>query len=269
MQPFDKVSFYVVAHADDWQLFMHPNVHADLVAPNCKVVFIIATAGDSGMGESFWKAREEGLKSSIRFCLAPRSILLTSGGNRKFNGHTVNYWSVNNSTTYFLRLPDGNLNGSGFQECRFQSLSRFKAGQINIISTVDDSATYQCWPDFTTTIEAIIKFESEDISNSWIHYLNPETAVNPNDHPDHIATGQAIQQLTILPALHQLLFTGYSVGTAGGQLSSNELFWKAGMLAVYEKAVYDGCGYSTLKENHELYAKWCCCKPEFLSILPG
>ena len=59
---FEKISFYVVAHADDWQLFMHPNVHADFIAPQCKVVFIITTAGDAGKGERYWLAREEGLK---------------------------------------------------------------------------------------------------------------------------------------------------------------------------------------------------------------
>ncbi|MEJ7679281.1 MAG: hypothetical protein WKG06_15780 [Segetibacter sp.] len=85
-----------------------------LVLPGSKVVFIITTAGDAGAGETYWLAREEGSKSSLRFCLAPLAALSESSGTKEFNQHTINYWSVNNATCYFLRLPDGNLDGNGF-----------------------------------------------------------------------------------------------------------------------------------------------------------
>ena len=65
------VTFYVVAHADDWQLFMNPDAFKDITMPDSKVVFIVTTAGDAGKEDNYWKAREEGMKSSIRFCLAP------------------------------------------------------------------------------------------------------------------------------------------------------------------------------------------------------
>ena len=264
-QQVDKISFYVVAHADDWQLFMHPNVYLDIMAPNCKVILIITTAGDAGMGEKYWAAREEGSKSSVRFCLGPVS---ESSGKREFNNHTVNYWAVNKITFYFLRLPDGNLNGSGFSACNFQSLVKFKCGQIDEITAIDNSATYHKWPDFLTTIESIISIESQGSSNVCIHYLNPDIGTNPNDHPDHIATGQAIQSMTITATLHQLLFAGYSIDFMQDNLSLDELFWKAGMFAVYEKAVHDCCGYSTLRENIDTYVRWCCSKPKLLSIFP-
>src|SRR5690348_6845283 len=95
---FAEVSFYVVAHADDWQLFMHPNVFNDLITPSGKVVFIITTAGDAGANELFWAAREEGMKSSIRFCLAPLGMLSESSGIRECNHHNIHYWSVNTVT---------------------------------------------------------------------------------------------------------------------------------------------------------------------------
>ncbi|MEO6730209.1 MAG: hypothetical protein ABIN01_03245 [Ferruginibacter sp.] len=268
-RPFDKVSFYVVAHADDWQLFMHPTVYNDLVSPACKVIFIITTSGDAGMGEKFWRVREEGSKSSVRFCLAPFSVFSESNGQSEFNDHTIHLWSVNNITTYFLRLPDGNLDGSGFAAYNFQSLSKFKSGQIDVITALDDSTTYPNWRDFTCTIESIISFESKGISNRWIHYLNPDPTANPGDHTDHAMTGNAIQDMTIITTLHQSLFMGYSVASVQESLTSNELFWKAGMFAVYEKAVYDLCGYSTLKEDAELYVKWCSSKATFLTILPA
>jgi GlcNAc-PI de-N-acetylase len=266
-QQFAKISFYIVAHADDWQLFMHPHVYNDLIAPDCKVIFIITTAGDAGLGEKYWAAREEGSKSSIRFCLAPLFVLSESNGRKEFNSHAVHYWSINNTTSYFLRLPDGNLDGSGFEACNFQSLFKLKSGQVNAITAIDNSATYSNWLEVVTTIESMISFESRGLSNIWIHYLNPDIAINRGDHPDHFTTGHAIQSMTSITALHQLLFVGYDLSSIQEPLPLTDLFWKAGMFAVYEKAVYDFCGYSTLQENTDVYARWCCSRPAFIEIL--
>src|SRR4051794_39951989 len=102
---FTKVSFYVVAHADDWQLFMQPNAYNDLMDPGSKVVFIITTAGDAGGTKAYWDAREEGCKSSIRFCMAPITAVMETSGTKEFSDCTISYWSANNAKCYFLRLP--------------------------------------------------------------------------------------------------------------------------------------------------------------------
>ncbi|MCW3109738.1 MAG: hypothetical protein JWQ09_4244 [Segetibacter sp.] len=267
-EPFTEISFYIVAHADDWQLFMQPNVYNDLVASGSKVVYIITTAGDAGAGETYWAAREEGSKSSLRFCLAPLATISQSSGKREFNYHTVNYWSANNATTYFLRLPDGNLDGNGFSANDYKSLSKLKAGKISTITSIDNSTTYHSWSDFYTTLQTIIVSESQGISNIWINYLNPDTSINPNDHPDHIATGQAIQAMTIIPGLRQALFVGYKVSNAPENLHPTDLFWKAGMFAAYEKAVFDSSGYSTLHENIHTYVGWCLSSANFIIANP-
>ncbi len=266
---FTKISFYVVAHADDWQLFMCPYVYKDIVATDCKVVFIITTAGDAGMNSRFWHAREEGLKSSIRFCIVPLSALSEFDAERDFNNYKISFCEINNTDTYFLRLPDGNLDGSGFAASNFQSLSRFKSGQIDVISAIDNSAMYQSWPQLVALIESIIVFESAGFSNLWIHYLNPDVVKNPNDHPDHIATGNLIQSISIIASLRQLIFIGYSSIVHGDILTLPDLFWKNGMFAAYEKSVYDYCGYSTLAEDPELYFKLCCRKPAVTTVQPA
>jgi hypothetical protein len=45
-----STSFYVVAHEDDWQLFMGLNAALDVPAPDSKTVFVHTTAGDAGLG---------------------------------------------------------------------------------------------------------------------------------------------------------------------------------------------------------------------------
>lgn len=263
---FAEISFYVVAHADDWQLFMYPNVLNDLAAPNSKLVFIITTAGDAGLNHRYWQAREEGAKSSVRFFLASRVNIIESEGVEEFNTHPIYYWNANNAVFYFLRLPDGNLDGSGFASDNFQSLSKLNAGTINTITAVDNSTTYYSWFDFYTTLQTVFLTESDGILNRWINYLNPDVSVNPNDHADHAATGMAIQRMNILKEFHRALFIGYSVSNTAEKLQGADIFWKTGMFAAYEKAVFDHSGYSTLGEGADTYINWCLSNAEFTVV---
>jgi hypothetical protein len=263
---FTRVSFYIVAHADDWQLFMQPNAYNDLILPDNKVVFIVTTAGDAGLGDKYWKAREEGMKSSVRFCLAPFRQLHESSSVNCFNGHSIYSYSINNTTSYFFRLPDGGLDGKGFSENDYNSLSQFKSGDIHSIAAIDKSATYSSWSDLSTTIEKIIELEGDGAGKASINYQNPDRTANPKDHPDHIATGHAVKEMRIISALNQLLFTGYSIHENKQKLCSKDLFWKAGMFAAYEQKVFDLCGYSTLAEGVDIYLKWCKKAPQFSTV---
>lgn len=267
--PLSGISFYVVAHADDWQLFMQPNVYRDLIDGHIKVIFIITTAGDAGNGQSYWRAREEGSNSSRRFCLAPRSSLSEDSDFGNFNEHQVHYSVINNTTSYFLRLPDGNMDGKGFEKYHYESLPKLKDGQIPKITAVDTSTIYHSWEDLCKTIEAIILYESAEIPDITLNYLNPDTVANPDDHSDHRATGQAIQQIPSTGTMIQNLFIGYSVNNAENKLSQDDLFWKAGMFAAYEKTVFDLSGYSTLREGLEIYNKWCLSAAKFITVDPA
>lgn len=255
-QPTAGVSIYVAAHADDFQLFMQPGFYADLLNPHRSVVCLLTTAGDAGKDTAYWKAREEGLKSSIRFCLAPRHTLVQTTGHRTCQRHLVPFWTLNGCTVYFLRLPDGNLDGTGFASQNNQSLQRLRIGQISTITAVDGSATYAGWMDVCETLHQLIRQESAGNKNTLLHYLSPDTDANPDDHADHRATGLALQAIT---GCQQVRYAGYAMPTLAEPLAPEDLFWKAGMLAAYEKAVYDACGYSTLRESVETYVGWCLC----------
>ncbi len=267
-QPFSRISFYIVAHADDWQLFMQPHVYQDLVDPHIKVIFIITTAGDAGSDEHYWRAREKGCESSIRFCLAPRLSLTESSDVGNFSGHQIYYSTINHTTSYFLRLPDGNLDSKGFEKYNHESLPRLKDAAIAKITAVDKSTSYNDWEDLCKTIEAIILYESAEIPEISLNYLNPDKIENPGDHPDHTATGEAIMQIASGASFIQNLFVGYSVNNVDNKLSDQDLFWKAAMFAAYEKTVFDLSGYSTLREGLEIYNRWCVSAAKFITINP-
>ena len=70
--PTPALSVFVVAHPDDWQLFMNPAAFHAMNEPHEKAVFVHVSAGDAGRGVSgeptpYYLAREEGALRAIRF----------------------------------------------------------------------------------------------------------------------------------------------------------------------------------------------------------
>jgi len=260
---FNEVSFYVVAHADDWQLFMNPNAYYDMLNEKNKVVIIITTAGDAGKKDLYWQAREEGCKSSVRYCLAPHFIIKERCGTRSMNSHKISFWEANNVYCYFLRLPDGNLDGSGFPNTFHFSLSKLKSHSIISMPALDQSALYRDWEDFYFTLNELIIYESQGLSKIYINYLDPD--VTHQDHADHTATGCAVQAMDFFGKTEHVIFSGYECNSPK-PISSFDLFWKVGMLAAYEKAVFDKSGYSTLKEGIPQYLEWCLRRSSFKKL---
>jgi hypothetical protein len=263
---FNEISVFVMAHADDCQLFMQPQMFTNLTDEKRKNVFIITTAGDAGFEEKFWKAREEGMKSSVRFCLATLGEIVETTGSEQFNGHLISFCKINNSIVYFLRLPDGNLDNEGFASTNYQSLQKLRNEKISSITAIDKSTSYTAWQDLQNTLKEIILFESSGISRRLLHYLNPDESKNVHDHADHINTGHALQMIHSSDGFEKKLFNGYCTADHPKNLDSKELFWKAAMFAAYEKAVFDAGGYSTLREDTIQYCKWCSCAAEFTIV---
>jgi hypothetical protein len=92
-----------------------------------------------------------------------------------------------------MRLPDGATTGEGF--AGHGSLSMLRDGVIPTLSAIDGSATYTSWGDLTATLGAIVDVESGNLGAPFVEVHAPEydRAINPNDHPDHLATADAVR----------------------------------------------------------------------------
>ncbi len=127
----DKVAFYFAAHEDDWQLFMNPSAFEDVIKGAGKTVFVHVTAGDAGLGMGrggrkfpFYLARENGAETAIRFMAdADATPAVASEQHRVFNGHSIYRVAYRNTVSYFLRVPDGNPQGTGYYDTGYQSLA--------------------------------------------------------------------------------------------------------------------------------------------------
>lgn len=257
MRSFNKATFFIVAHMDDWQLFMNPIVARELSYPENKVVLIHTTGNDAGYDLVHCFGKEAATISSIHFGI---SHLRNTNGFRntiQINNHILHRWVGINIICYFLRLPDGNMNGNGFFNQGYQSLHKLYHKEINSIRTVDHTNIYHGWLDFVQTLQKIIDYEVDGAFPTSIHYPETDHTINPDDHSDHRITGLAVQALPKLNQYHCFAYIGYHLRNYPEDLSGIDLFWKIGQFVVYDRAFYTLSNYSIIKESQSNYINFC------------
>ena len=239
-QNYKSTYFYVSSHPDDWQLFSGIHAWNDISNDSNKVVFIYITAGDAGLmngqccdaATPYYLAREKGAKYSVEFIVNshafPHSPYKGTTGHPKFNNHSVLRYRYLNTTSYFLRLPDGSFDGT----LPF-SLQKFYNNEIDSLQPVDQSTTYANWNDLITTVTRIISYEKTG-SEKWIRYPDPNPAQNPNDNSDHLHTGLLIQSaIADFEDLNQHLYKNYITGYMTRNLDKDQTKIESGLFAAY------------------------------------
>src|SRR5204862_6936945 len=114
----------VVAPQDDWQLFMG-DVVAQAVKSGKPTTFIYLTAGDDGRDPFYWKTRETAALTSTRLVVGFTARYDTTGCTAvAILEHTIRKCVIGNTRSFFLRLPDGRRDGTGFANHDHQSMRR-------------------------------------------------------------------------------------------------------------------------------------------------
>ena len=267
-----EINFFAVAHEDDWQLFMNPTAYQALLGNDKKVVFIHTTAGDGGYlaggalstPMAYYLAREESSLRATRFM--ENNILLNGVNNSAdpqlsmsslvtINGHHLKRYFYKNTVSYFLRLPDGGRQGIGFNQGagNYQSLQRLYNDGV-AIDAVDKSSVYKSWNDLTTTLKAIVDFESYNAATVIFNIHDTDTVINFGDHSDHIHTAIAMQAVAKLkPCVQQNLFLGYASSTKAANLTGDDLYMEVGTWAVTVSGLTDSYHKGTWGDDHN---KW-------------
>jgi hypothetical protein len=121
--PPSRRDVFVVAHEDDWQLFMG-DIAARQIRAGDSVLFIYLTAGDDGRDSLYWRTRERAALQSTRVAIGRDASDSTDVGcsTATVLNHAIQQCAVANTMSYFLRLPDGKRNGMGFASHDYQSL---------------------------------------------------------------------------------------------------------------------------------------------------
>ncbi len=237
----DKVSFYFAAHEDDWQLFMNPSAFDDVAGGAVKTVFVHVTAGDAGIGTGangrkhpYYLARENGADNAVRFMVdantAPAS---ETAAHMEFNGHEVYRVTYRNTVRYFLRVPDGNPGGTGYAGTGWQSLQRLADGAIDTMTAIDGSAAYRGWGDLVATVRAIMAFERGSATLTQINVADPDPAINPGDHSDHLMTSRlAVEAAKDLGCVRRVYYVDYASSKLPENLSARQRDMESSVFAV-------------------------------------
>lgn len=233
--PPNHYDVIVVAHQDDWQVFM-----GDVIAGRIKVgdsaSFIYLTAGDDGRDSLYWQTRELASLQSTRVATGTRQTNppLTSCSITQVRGHAIHECLTANVKSYFLRLPDGKRDGAGFARQNYQSLRKLRGRTIAAIAAVDGSASYSGWEDLTATIGELIEsgIVSGDIT---IHTTDPSIAVNPHDHFDHRMTGLLVADLRKGRNWKARYYVGYALASRAPNRSADQAREKTAIFLAYDR----------------------------------
>ena len=190
-----------VAHQDDWQLFMNPNVANSIQSPEDKTVIIHLTAGDAGYGmgnDAFYKAREEGALRAVRFLSNTAEDRSKIGDEMSrsvtlIGNHPILTYTYHNTVVYFLRLPDGNGDGSGFELHQQKSLEKFYNRQVVDFKAIDQSTTYTNKEDLLGALKELIA-TAHTGTQLEIHLSELSEDLNVDDHSDHLTASRFISE---------------------------------------------------------------------------
>jgi len=193
----------IVAHEDDDLLFLSPDLlHAIQSGRTVGTIFLCA--GDAGKGTAYWKGREAGARAAYaQMCGVANSWTQTDAG---ISEHPIPIFRLAERPSVFLaflRIPDGNFDGSGFLNTGSQSLQKLWTGVLSTIHVLDGSSSY--------TKESLSSVLSSLIASFQPDQVNMQDYVGTfgdGDHSDHHATAYFVQS-ALQEYKMPYSFTGY------------------------------------------------------------
>lgn len=265
-----QLEAFVVAHPDDWQLFMG-DVAVRAIRSSTRTVFVYTTAGDAGRPSPYWLARERGALASVGFALGfspPDSTGEVAAGrpaadcaDTLVDGHSIRRCRFGGTVSYFLHLPDGNRNGEGFAATGTRSLSQLEAGTASPLAPLQGNGSYTGWQELIAVVTAVLRFEATAANASGaqvrVHASDPDTAFNPRDHADHRATGRLAAAIARAGGWTLSQYAGYSITQWPTNLSAERFAEKAALFMAYDRArVLADPGWSAYAEEPRSYSAW-------------
>ena len=212
------------------------------IASGVGVWTVYVTAGDAGLGEVYWRGREEGERGAYSAMGAPvwkMESLRLAGGDV-----TSSVSSDGRVRLVFLRLPDGGSLSK--DEAPSRALQRMWGGEV--IESIDGSIRY--------TRERLITALADIISLSGANIVSTHDSdgwVAGCDHIDHFYTGLFAREAARKAHVPQILFRGYSCDLGPPNLPDVTYYRKRAILETYAR--HDQMIPSPLDDLYESWLK--------------
>lgn len=257
-----NLSLFVTPHPDDWQLFMNPNAYERIATSDQTVVFLHITSGDGGRGagvNNYFLSREEGSLRAIRFLVnnliqQPGLGTNMNSSTVTINGHNIQRYTYGNTVSYFLRLPDGNYDGSGYPITNNQSLQNLYNGTISTISAINGSTTYISISDLETTVRLLIESEAGTSGTIEFNAADTDLSINPADHSDHRYSSFLLQNVANqIGNVTINLYQEYVTNVLPENVFGANLLLNAATWGVTNSGLTDMRAYTTWDEVHNVW----------------
>jgi LmbE family N-acetylglucosaminyl deacetylase len=250
--PPTQIDVVVVAHQDDWQLFMGDILTERLHSGN-QGVFVYLTAGDDGRDSTYWQTRERASMQSMRIAAGLAASELFACSMVEIREHSIRKCTARNTQSYFLRLPDGKRDGKGFARYGYRSLRKLRAKPRSELSAIDASTTYRGWNDLMATVGAITQLDSPTVT---IHTSDPSIVRNPHDHFDHRTAGLLVADLRKQHQVSVLYYVGYALATRAVNRSADQTQAKTALLLAYDREMTSvNPRWSAYQEHRAFYSQ--------------
>ena len=184
-------AIYFTAHPDDDLLFQSPSLYNDIAGGTKCVTGISLTSGDSGYGSTYAQAREAGNEAAFAEMAGVASnwtqISAVFGGQTLIVRTLVGAPQIQK---IWMRLPDGDVDGSGYAVTGYQTLRELYFGSIGSITTQDKSATYTL-----ATLKQALSQIITALAPASIQSLDNLSQYDAGDHSDHLTVGRLTSAL--------------------------------------------------------------------------
>jgi LmbE family N-acetylglucosaminyl deacetylase len=249
---------HVVAHEDDDLLFMSPPL-LQFIERGDSITTLFLTAGDDGLDATYWQGREQGMKAAYASMLGGAAVSWTDASVTPVPGAGP-LPSANPSRgeieLVFVRLPDGNVDGSGFPATGNVSLKKLLAGEIPSMTSVDGTRSYSA-AELRQTIAGVVSRVAPDLVMLQ-DFVHANAGPTWSDHADHLAGSEFGFWAVAQSGVHTVAtaWEGYQAGSSQAPNISNPTLLAAKEAAFAAYHAHDDMVMPTAADWASTYGSW-------------
>jgi LmbE family N-acetylglucosaminyl deacetylase len=243
----------IVAHQDDDLLFLSPDLlHYIQSGHEVRTIFI--TAGDSGMEASYWQGRERGARAA--YALMSGAPDIWTERDAGIPGHEAPLFTLNQDpkvSLVFLRLPDGHIQGQGFDVTGNESLQKLWEGAVPSIHTISGSGSYTKDGLLKALVSLMVGFGPQHVNT--LDYVHP---YGDGDHSDHHSVAFFVAEAVKLYESNPMLtgYMGYPVINETANILGTDLLGKQLAFYAYARGDPAVCNSHMACQGEQYYPRW-------------
>ncbi|KAL2807593.1 hypothetical protein BJX63DRAFT_67127 [Aspergillus granulosus] len=206
------------------------------------------------MEANYWQGRERGARAAYALMRDMPDAWTESDAG--ILGHAAPLFTLNqdpNISLVFLRLPDGHVQGQGFEVTGNESLQKLWEGGISTIHTVSGSGSYTKDELLDALVSLMVDFKPESVNTlDYVH------SYGDGDHSDHHSAAFFVAEAVQLYESNPVLtgYMGYPVINKTANVFGADLLEKQLTFYAYARGDTAVCNSNMACQSDLYYPRW-------------